>query len=247
MKLDFYHWSCQCPLNFEMVNLLSEYAGKIDIAITDITERSDIAKEHKIFFPTLTVVNGVHRFFSPLKKSFLDELAKNNIPVEKPYIPIQGTDIIHYEIKPLTRENYFLASSCTGRENYLHYYKKQLFYDKYNQDIYGFINTDDPILYGGAEYLPSLTVPYDIPKDEKYAFITCVYMTDPRYDYKSAPLMELENYLRQNYERVYVISDESGSFPNGNMDFFLRNNYVDEGLISVEENYCRLHLMSKKL
>ena len=76
MKLDFYHWSYQCPLNFEMINLLSEYQTKIDISIIDITERPDIAKELKIFFPTLAVINHTHRFLARLKEAFLMRLSK---------------------------------------------------------------------------------------------------------------------------------------------------------------------------
>ena len=68
-----------------------------------------------------------------------------------------------------------------------------------------------------------------------------------RYDYKSAPLLKLEAHLKQAYEKVYVITDEEGTFPNGDMDFFIRNGYTDDGLVSSENRYCKLHLMSKNL
>lgn len=36
-------------------------------------------------------------------------------------------------------------------------------------------------------------------------------------------------------------------FPNGYKEFFERNGYSDDGVISVEQGYCELHLMSKEL
>lgn len=102
-------------------------------------------------------------------------------------------------------------------------------------------------LLGGAEYLPSLSVPYSVPKDEATAFITCCYLTDEEYDCKSEPLSALERSLAEKYSRVTVISDEKGVFPNGNMEFFLLHGYQDEGIVYEDENYCRLHLMSKQI
>lgn len=81
--------------------------------------------------------------------------------------------------------------------------------------------------------MPSILVPYAIPKDKKAAFITCVYLSSDQYDYKSVPLRQLEKYLCDTYNKILVISDENG--------------YVDNGVISREENYCTLHLMSKSL
>lgn len=72
MKLDFYYWSYQCPLNNEMLKLLEEYKGSLDINIYDISEKQILAKEQHMFFPTLIVVNGTNRYFSPLKRQFLD-------------------------------------------------------------------------------------------------------------------------------------------------------------------------------
>ena len=45
-------------------------------------------------------------------------------------------------------------------------------------------------------------------------------MTDAAYDYKSAPLMELEKYLAGEYKRILAISDEKGVFPNGDMQIY---------------------------
>lgn len=38
-----------------------------------------------------------------------------------------------------------------------------------------------------------------------------------------------------------------GVFPNGTLDWFPAQGYRNEGLLSVEPGYCRLHLVSKRL
>ena len=100
-------------------------------------------------------------------------------------------------------------------------------------------------LLGGAEYLPANCVPYDVPKQEDTAFLTCLYGSDEDYDYKSAPLRTLEEYLAEKYRRILAVSDEKGVFPNGDLSFFLRNGYRDAGVIIQEPGYCTLHLVEK--
>lgn len=113
---------------------------------------------------------------------------------------------------------------------------------------HGFLHTDERgNLLGGAEYLPSMLVPYDIPHSEDAAFITCVYLSDAEYDYKSAPIKALEQYLRKTYARVFAVTDEKGVFPNGDLAFFTRNGYRDNGVIFEDQAYCKLHLVSKDL
>lgn len=73
--------------------------------------------------------------------------------------------------------------------------------EQYGLDIYGFLHKNKKgELIGGVEYLPAKEIPYDISHDPDTAFLTCVYMTDAEYDYKSAPLMELEKNLQGNIE-----------------------------------------------
>ena len=57
----------------------------------------------------------------------------------------------------------------------------------------------------------------------------------------------LEQYLRKTYARVFAITDEKGVFPNGDLAFFTRNGYRDNGVIFEDQAYCKLHLVSKNL
>ena len=113
--------------------------------------------------------------------------------------------------------------------------------------IFGFMNVEHDTLLGGVESVPSTLVPYDIPADETTAFITCVYLSDIQYDYKTPCLNALEKYLSSVYDRIVVVSDEIGVFPDGDLKFFQDNGYEDLGILASEDNYCTLHLMSKNI
>lgn len=248
MKLDFYYYSYQCPLNHSMLQLLSAYTNRIEIQTFDIARNKDLAEELNIFFPTLIVLNDQYRYYSPLKKEFLEDVCKGVIPEEKPYLPEQGEMVVEHVVEQLTRENVCIACDCCGAKNDQLVNAKEEFFKNASGEVYGYLHiTKDDQLVGGVEYLPSISIPYPVPHEEKTAYITCIYGSDPKYDYKSAPLRELENYLKQDFDRVIVVTDEEGVFPNGNREFFLKHGYVDEGIIFIDPQYCKLHLMSKVL
>lgn len=248
MRLDFYYFSCQCPLNAQMLRLLEKYMDRIDIHCHDFSNDFTLAKEMSLFFPTLTVLDGKKRYYSPLSPSFLEQVSLGKYPVERPYLPRLSDRIIKKIVEPIDVKNVHIACDCCGSLSEDGCLGKKLFLESIGLDVYGFLHIDSKgKLLGGAEYLPARLVPYPIVHDEDTAFITCVYMSDEEYDYKSAPLKELEEYLRETYKKVLVISDETGVFPNGDMPFFIRNGYKDDGVIYEDTEYCRLHILSKTL
>ncbi|MBQ7874602.1 MAG: hypothetical protein IJ306_05525 [Oscillospiraceae bacterium] len=248
MRIDFYYFSYQCPLNDNMLRLLDEYKDKSEIYIHDFSENRQIAEQMKIYFPTLTVLDGNKRYYSPLNKSFMEQVSQGVYPIECPYLPEQSDKVAEYYIKPIKLSDIDDACACCGSRTESNCCKKKSFLEKSRQNIYGFIHTDsNGNLVGGAEYLPANSVPYNVPHNDDIAFITCVYMSDSEFDYKTVPLKALEKYLKEKYSKVIAVSDEKGVFPNGNLEFFMRNGYTDEGIIFEDPNYCRLHLVSKKL
>ncbi len=249
MDLDFYFWGFQCPLNNRVINILKGYEDKININYYDVSNDFDSANKMKMYFPTLIVVNKKYRYFSPMiKTQFLSRLCSGEYPKEIPYRPKHGVIEKNVNILPLTMDNLKVACKCTGQNCSEYRIKKERFLRKSNTKVFGYINVDhDNCLLGGAEYMPSVIVPYPIPQNKDSAYITCVYTTDSYYDYKSGPLKKLENYLKNQYNKVLVISDEKGTFPNGDLNFFLRNGYEDCGIISKEKDYCTLHLLSKTI
>ena len=248
MVLDFYYFSYQCPLNDNMIQLLKDYQDKIDIHFYDVSKNRFLAKEKKMFFPTLIVLDKKKRYYSPLRKSFLEQVVNGVYPEEKPFLPAISQTFRKEIIEPLYIDKFDTACDCCGDKTSENCKKKTEFLKQYGLELYGFLHKNRKgDLVGGVEYLPAEVIPYDVPHDEDTAFLTCVYMTDVAYDYKSAPLMELESYLSNNYKRIIAISDEKGVFPNGDLDFFRNNGFQDEGVIFEDEHYCRLHLVSKKL
>lgn len=248
MVLDFYYFSYQCPLNDNMIQLLKDYQDKIDIHFYDVSKNRFLAKEKKMFFPTLIVLDKKKRYYSPLRKSFLEQVVNGVYLEEKPFLPAISQTFRKEIIEPLYIDKVDTACDCCGDKTSENCKKKTEFLMQYGLELYGFLHKNRKgDLVGGVEYLPAEVIPYDVPHDADTAFLTCVYMTDAAYDYKSAPLMELESYLSNNYKRIIAISDEKGVFPNGDLDFFRNNGFQDEGVIFEDEHYCRLHLVSKKL
>ena len=247
MRLDFYYWSYQCPINVEMLSLLSSYKDRLTIYTHDISNDPAVAKALRIYFPTLTIIEGSHRFFSPLSKAFLESICLGDMPIEKSSPLVLGSEVCAGDIVPITKKNYRIACGCTARECNSNCEQKINFLEKLGLNTYGYMNIIQGQLRGGAEYIPSALVPYDIPKADDIAFISCVYLSTKEYDYKTPPLRALEQYLGKRYRKVLAITDEKGVFPNGDLAFFLRNGYSDMGIISGEPGYCLLHLVKKSL
>ncbi len=246
MQIDFYYWSNMCPISAEIINLLMKYKRHFTVNLHDITNDYETAKQRRIFFPFLTVVNKVNRFYSPISEAFINKLIMGQIPKEQPYRPVLGKVEKSANILKITPDNYNLASNCTGRKNCTGCQSKVSMYQIISSPTIGYMNVLDDTLLGGAEFYPSISVPYNIPHGSDIAFITCVYLSDDQYDYKSSPLRALERHLSKNYKKVVVISDEIGVFPNGDLNFFIKNGYQIEKVV-FEDDYCKLHLLSKLL
>lgn len=247
-KIDFYYWGYQCPINSEILNLLDEFKDRFDISTYNIEKDFDLAKKQKMFFPFLTVVDGSERYKAPIHRNFLDKLFNGEKNVELPYIIEHGTKLYKANIIPLTKNNISLVSSkCTLANSCEFCIKKADFLSKYCDEVFGFINVEDEKVLGGVEYVPTTIVPYDIPKSDDFAFLTCLYHSSTEYDYKHYPFIELEKYLKNKYRRIFAITDEVGTFPNGDLKWFLDHGFIDEGVIAIEENYCKLHLVYKDL
>lgn len=248
MRLDFYYFSYQCPLNDTIMDLLREYRTQIDIHCHDISQDRQLAKELQMFYPTLTILDGTRRYYRPLSRSFFTQVVAGIYPEEEPYLPRVGREIVTKKVIPLDFNHVMNACACCGNPTESNCTKKALFLGTTDLGVYGFIHRDETNeLIGGVEYLPSELVPYDIPHDKSAAFLTCLYLTHPDYDYKTAPLQALEQYLTGQFEQIYAVTDEKGIFPNGDLEFFLGHGYEDQGIVFCDPHYCTLHLVSKRI
>lgn len=248
MKIDFYYWNYQCPINHENIMLLNEFKSNFEINFYDISTNPQVAKDNNIYFPFLTVFNDTIRWRGPLKKEVIEQIKNGEEISETPYIINFSRQEFYGEIVELNDSNIHLISNgCTMNNCLVSCTKKKEFLSKVCNDFYGYLHLNNGKVVGGAEYIPSLRVPYNIPKDERTAFLTCIYHSSEKFDYKTYPLKKLEQKLSEKYEYIIAISDEHGNFPNGNLEWFLNHGYIDNGIISIEEDYCKLHLVSKEL
>jgi len=245
MKVDFYYWGTQCPMILSQLRLLDEFYDRLTIRTVDVSYDFNLAKRLRMFFPFLLVIDEQTRHFSPLRKEFLEALSKGKILPENPYRVKLNKEPYEREILPITEATIALAGQCTGGVCASDYREKFRLFKSYGMDTLGFVNAEKGKLLGGAEYAPSLIVPYDIPRSEDTAFITCLYLSSEERDYKSAPLRRLEDLLFTRYRKILAISEENGVFPNGDLSYFQRVGYLDLGLISEEPGLYRLHLVEK--
>ena len=105
MKIEFYYWDMQCPINNEMLRLLEKYSEYFEITLYNVKDDFEIAKKQRLFFPTLTVVDDVNRYFSPISDKFFDSLLNNQYPKEKPSIIKHGKEKYTGKVIPLTEKN----------------------------------------------------------------------------------------------------------------------------------------------
>ena len=94
MKIDFYYYSIQCPLNETMMQLLNKYKDKLEIHFHDISQESALVKELGMFYPTLTILNGQRRYYKHTEAA-CDSKATNAIFVLPGFDPL----LVGYEKK----------------------------------------------------------------------------------------------------------------------------------------------------
>lgn len=250
MQIDFYYWGAQCPINYEMVKLLNSLDSNLfEINIYDITDDKALAKKMNIYFPFLTVFKDSIRWRSPISINLINKIQSGETVKEKPYIVEIPSSKYNGKLIELTNKTIGEVKACCTMSGCSDGCKaKGEFLSHINGEFLGYLNFNGNKIVGGAEYVPSMVVPYNIPKDEETAFLTCSYLScDLKYDNKSYPLEALEKQLKLKFKKIIAISDEKSVFPNGNLKWFENNGYKDEGLVSIEENYASLHLVSKKL
>ena len=229
-----------------MLELFQE-AAMDDVTCIDITGQEKLAFEKQLYYPFLTIFNQQLHWYGPVTAAVLKGVRDGAITREKPYVIEQSYEEKRGELLPLTSETLALtAKGCTLCADCAQMKKKSDFLSSCRLTTFGFIHQLEGQIVGGVEWMPSLQVPYPIPKDAHTAFLTCVYHSSEEADYKAWPLQCMEKELFKIYRRILVICDEESTFPNGTKDWFERQGYCDLGLIQVLDGYARLHLLEKK-
>jgi len=253
------HFGAQCPWYRWVIRQAqgAAQALKAEVVVRDVTVYPELAEEHRMFFPFMTVIDGKLRIPSPVRAEALAQMARE-IPELKPTVPMAyGHRAARCEVQALTPDNVkaTIPLCIAGVEPIADREKARWARDvlrKSRTTLFGFIAYKDGEAKGAVEYLPSHLVPYPLPqKDPSIAFITCIYPTEPASDYKSPVLEKLLDHLRvEGYRRLQVIAGRRTPFPNGPTAFFREHGFIElEELdrIGLTEGKEELILMEKEL
>lgn len=255
-RIDFYYWGDQCPHNGKMRKLLNMLSKdeRYEISMFDISNNFHIAREINIFSPTLLVIDNSLRLHGPISKERIEQIGLGDVPIAKQYKVNIGTNVIKAELKDNTEASIFdTCELCASSSEDVHCSDKGKWIEnirsKFNLPHLGKLHYLNNNCVGGAEYVPSIIVPYPIPRADDIAFLTCSFGSSEDADYKSFPLQKLEEELPQlGYNTLITIASEESCFPNGPLEWFLDRNYIDLGELYYEKMHiAKMHLIKKTL
>ncbi len=254
-NIEFYYWNHQCPHNNNILNILKK-VGKdksFNVKLYDVSKDYNLAKKINMYSPTLLIFNNNMRWNGPISIDFIQKISNNQIIERKPYTVKNSLNRINGEIRDLIDDTVldtYTPCGCSNKKScsYKSNWIKNLM-DKYNLPHLGKLHYFNDYCVGGAEFVPTHEAPYDIPKGNDIAFLTCSFVSSEIADYKSYPLEKLENDLPNlGFKSILAIASEDVVFPNGTVDWFLSRDYLDRGVLYYEENdYAKMHLVEKKL
>jgi hypothetical protein len=255
----FLYFGGQCPWHLWAKKQAEKAARKLggNFVEKEITDNPGLAQKYRMFFPFMTVIDGKIRVPSPVKAETLIEMTKNP-KQSKPPTPVKwGRKTKCLLIESLTPRNIKLCVPlCIAKTRPIGDRAKRNWADnivlKTESPSLGFIAFEEEKARGAVEYLPSKLVPYPLPrKSRSIAFITCIYPTEPDFDYKSDLLHKLLFHLKeQDYRQVQVVAGENIPFPNGPASFFEKHGFVQLkklDRINLIEGEETLILMKKDL
>ncbi len=256
MNIDFYYWGDQCPfnsINIKQLNKLQELEN-FDINYYDFSSTTELAKDKSFFSPTFTIINNSFRWTGPLWDSDIEKLKMGILPTRFVIDAIDGSVIIEKDLIKLNKLNsIFIKDKCTSSQCEKECLKKSEWLGKlevkYNLDFLGILHVEKNRCIGGAEFIPSLETPYNIPKSDEIAFLTCIYSSDSYFDFKDYPLRELEKLLFEaGFNKLCGIASEYRTFPNGTLNWFLDRGFEKVKFLYYEEvDMAEQYLFQKKL
>jgi len=244
LSLKFFYFGNQCPHNCYLLARIKTIAWHehVRLQLYDLTEDPGPAEEYQVFSPNMLIVNDKYRLHGPFTQDRVHALLDDEDIEPRAFEVKQSDAVVRGDLVALTSESALSTSAtCAGAEDEgLCMGKSEWARDtmrKYNLPHLGYIHMVTGKCVGGAEFLPSLAVPYPIPdKRQGNAFLTCLFASDERADFKTHPLERLIEDLRTwNYDTLSVAASTGVVFPNGPADWLERKGFVDNGILIREE------------
>ncbi|MDQ7794442.1 MAG: hypothetical protein RDU89_08540 [bacterium] len=258
-RVQFLHFGAQCPWQAWMKEQAREAAGLLgaDFETVDVTGRPELAARHNMFFPFLTVINGLLRFPAPATARRLVELARDGVShcvqlPERMSRAVQGD-----RLRRLTPRA--VAQACSvcvpagfppDGQRLKQAWAEAMALRVKGGDL-GLLLFDGGRPVAALEHLPSGLVPYPLPRKEpSLGFITCVYSRGNGLDYRP---QVMETFLRQahrhGYGEVQVVAGRTAPHPNGPAAFFIRHGFrelASLGPIVLEDGYDQMVLLGRE-
>jgi len=189
----------------------------------------------------MLLVNGKHRIHGPFSLEKVRAVVEDKAIEPEGYEVKQSEDVARGELVPLASQSVLSTcrpcmgsddeTLCTAKSQWIAAVLKSL-----RLKHLGYLHFLGGVCVGGAEFLPSQSVPYPIPdKRNDNAFLTCSFLSDEKRDYKTYPLMRLIDDLRGSGVRTLsVAASRDVVFPNGPLEWFENKGFVDAGILVTE-------------
>lgn len=249
----------QCPWHPWVIdqarNAARQCQGSFDCI--NVERRPHTAAHYRLFFPCMTVIDDTIRVPAPLSADEMLLLARGTVQkFDRAATPINLQET-PTTITSLTLDN--ISDTCSlcspkgnGRGLQMKCQWAQKMATVVPGGIFGFGAYNDGQLKTAVEYLPASFVPYPLPdKNNKTAFITCMYPHDTTPNYRSHLLGRLLDYLpHRGFKRVQVISGRTRPRPNGPAPFLKSHGFTEIEIldtITTRTGPDELVLMGKTL
>ncbi len=246
LNLKFFYFGNQCPHNCYLLARIKTYAWRerVRLELFDVFDDPETCRKYNIFSPNMLLVNNKHRLHGPFTVEQVEAMLQDEEGEPRLYSVVQSDKVVRGELTPITPESVLRTSTscagaedeglCRGKSEWVEAVMKKL-----NLKHIGYVHSIDGRCVGGAEFLPSLNVPYPIPdKREDNAFLTCSYLSDAELDYRTHPLERLAKDLKGwGFATLSAVASAEGVFPNGPMPWFEKRGFRDRGVLFTE----RLH------
>ncbi len=256
-SLRFIYFGYQCPHNAYLLARIKTLAWKesVPLHINDISEDPGLCERYRIFSPTTLIVNDMDRLLGPFtNEEVLALLYDEDMPAEEG-VPMQSDAVVRGTLEPITPESVLSTCAaclrsndsglCRGKAEWT-----RAMLGRSNANHLGYLHFMEGRCVGGAEYLPSIDVPYPIPdKRATNAFLTCSFRSDGDADYRTYPLDRLREELPGlGFDTLSVVSSTRTRFPNGPVEWFegkgfeARETLAHEDLHDTDLVYMQLRL-----
>jgi len=257
IDLKFFYFGNQCPHSCYLLSRIKTIAWRerVKLHLFDVTDDPETCRKYQIFSPNMLVVNDKHRLHGPFTRERVEALLQDEGTEPRGYAVMQSDNVVRGELTPITSESVLgTSATCAGAEDEGLCRGKSEWVEemlrKSGLKHVGYIHSMAGKCVGGAEFLPSQNVPYPIPdKRDDNAFLTCSYLSDAEFDFKTHPLERLALDLKEwGFTTLSVVASSDVVFPNGRLSWFEKRGFEDNGVLLTEKLHkAELHFMQLPL